>query len=366
MNNITINSDTFSKALQNVIGVIERKQTMPILGHVLIENKKGELTLTGTDLEVQIQSHTNIGDDRGNVIATAPGRKLYDIIRSLDNKEINIEFNDSSVVVKSENSNFKLQSLPPNEFPLFESDSKETSFVIKQTKLKNLFQKTHFAMAQQDVRFYLNGLLLETSPNKLVSVGTDGHRLARTVTSVDKTQLEESSFIIPRKAVQEVQRIIGDEGDSKLSFSDNQATFALNDVTLTTKQIDGSFPDYNRVIPDETTIKVLIKAANIKPVLQRVSILANEKFKGVRVDINNENLTISSENPEQESASETIKIDDTQQTLSVGFNVSYLIDAISACDGDLVSIGLNDENTSALITDPTDPEAKFVVMPMRL
>jgi DNA polymerase-3 subunit beta len=366
MNNITINSNTLSRALQNVIGVIERKQTMPILGHVLIENKKGKLTLTGTDLEVQIQAHTNIDDKQNNVIATAPGRKLYDIIRSLDDKEIIIEFNDSNIVIKSQNSKFKLQTLPPNEFPLFEPGSKETSFVIKQANLKNLLQKTHFAMAQQDVRFYLNGLLLEIAPNKLVSVGTDGHRLARTVASVDKAQLDEANFIIPRKAVQEVQRIIGDEGDAKLSFSDNQATFNLNKVTLTTKQIDGSFPDYNRVIPDETAIKILIKASKIKPALQRVSILANEKFKGVRVDINNEKLTISSENPEQESGSETITIDDTQQTLSVGFNVSYLIDAVSACDGDLVSIGLNDENTSALITDPTDPEAKFVVMPMRL
>jgi len=366
MNNITINSNTLSAALQSVIGVIERNQTMPILGHVLIENKKGELTLTGTDLEVQIQAHTRIDENQSSVLATAPGRKLYDIIRSLDDKEINIEFSDSNIVVKAENSKFKLQSLPPNEFPLFESGSKETSFVIKQSRLKKLLQKTHFAMAQQDVRFYLNGLLLETGPNKLVSVGTDGHRLARTVASVEKAQLDESSFIIPRKAVQEVQRIIGDEGDSKLSFSDNQATFNLNDVTLTSKQIDGSFPDYNRVIPDETSINILIKVASIKPALQRVSILANEKFKGVRVDISNEKLTISSENPEQESGSETIIIDDTQRSLSVGFNVSYLIDAISACDGDLVSIGLNDENTSALITDPTNPKAKFVVMPMRL
>ena len=163
-------------------------------------------------------------------------------------------------------------------------------------------------MAQQDVRFYLNGLLLETAPNALTSVGTDGHRLAKSIASIDKSKLNETSFIVPRKAIQEAQRIIEEDGETKITFTDNQATFGLGNVKLITKLIDGSFPDYGRVIPAETSINILIKGDNIKPALQRVSILANEKFKGVRIDLDDNKLTVSSENPEQEKAKETIGV----------------------------------------------------------
>jgi len=366
MNTININSDVLSKAIQNIIGVVERKQTMPILSHILIEGKDGSLTFTSTDLEVQLSTDIKLNTEERSFLTTAPGRKLYEIIRSLDNKELSISISDTDLTIESSSSKFKLQSLPPNEFPLFEATEDETSFVVKQADLRTLFHKTHFAMAQQDVRFYLNGLLLKTSPNTLTSVGTDGHRLAKSLAKIDKSKLEEASFIVPRKAIQEAQRIIQDEGEAKITFTDNQATFNLNSVKLITKLIDGSFPDYGRVIPGETTINILIKGENIKPALQRVSILANEKFKGVRIDLEDNKLTVSSENPEQEKAKETIEIEHTGKSLSVGFNVSYLIDAISACEGELVNIGLNDENSSALITDPTDPESKFVVMPMRL
>ena len=366
MNTININSNDLSKAIQKIIGVVERKQTMPILSHILIECNNGTLNITSTDLEVQLSTVVQTTNEPEDFLSTVPGRKFYEIIRSLDNKELTIQISDTDLTIESSNSKFKLQSLPPNEFPLFEATAEETSFVVKQTVLKGLFHKTHFAMAQQDVRFYLNGLLVETGPNTLTSVGTDGHRLARSVASVDKSKLGEASFIIPRKAIQEAQRIIQDVGETKVTFTDNQATFNFNDVKLITKLIDGSFPDYGRVIPAETSINILIKGENIKPALQRVSILANEKFKGVRIDLEDNRLTVSSENPEQERAKETIEIDSTGKTLSVGFNVSYLIDAISACEGELVNIGLNDENSSALITDPTDPESKFVVMPMRL
>ena len=366
MNTITINSNELSKAIQNIIGVVERKQTMPILSHILIECKKGLLTFTSTDLEVQLSTVVETNKESGDFVTTAPGRKLYEIIRSLDNKELTVSISESDIKLESSSSKFKLQSLPPNEFPLFEATADETSFVVKQSILKTLFHKTHFAMAQQDVRFYLNGLLLETAPNALTSVGTDGHRLAKSIASIDKSKLNETSFIVPRKAIQEAQRIIEEDGETKITFTDNQATFDLGKVKLITKLIDGSFPDYGRVIPAETSINILIKGDNIKPALQRVSILANEKFKGVRIDLDDNKLTVSSENPEQEKAKETIDIESTGKTLSVGFNVSYLIDAISACEGEIVNIGLNDENSSALITDPTDPESKFVVMPMRL
>ena len=366
MNTININSNELAQKVQSIIGVVERKQTMPVLGHILIESKNDTLTLTSTDLEVQLSTEASLEKDSADFLTTAPGRKLHEIIRSIDNQELTIHVTDTDLTIEATSSKFKLLSLPPNEFPLFESSKTETSFVVKQKTVKNLFNKTHFAMAQQDVRFYLNGLLLETSPNSLISVGTDGHRLARSIADIDKAQVEESSFIVPRKAIQEVQRVIDEEGDAKISFADNQATFKLSSVKLITKLIDGSFPDYNKVIPEETNINILIKTNELRPALQRVSILANEKFKGVRIDLKDDNLTVSSENPEQEKAKETINIDNTNTNLSVGFNVSYLIDAINACDGELVNIGLNDENSSALISDPTDPQSKFVVMPMRL
>ena len=366
MNNININASLLSEGVQKIVGVVERKQTMPILGHILIECSKGKLTLTATDLEVQLSCTIDNVNSNEDFITTIPGRKAFEIIRSLGNKEIEMLISDSTITIKSSNSSFKLQTLPANEFPLFDAAGSDTTFGAKQQEIKSLFNKTQFSMAQQDVRFYLNGLLLEVSPNKLVSVGTDGHRLAKSKITIEKSNINEASYILPRKAVQEIQRIINDQGETKITFSDNRAVFEFGSTTLVTKLIDGSFPDYTRVIPEDTSINIVLDVSNIKPALQRVSILANEKFKGVRVDLEDDILNVSSENPEQEQATEAISIEKTGSSLSVGFNVSYLIEAISACQGELVNLGLNDENSSALITDPSDPESKYVVMPMRL
>ena len=366
MNNINIKASLLSNSLQQIVGVVERKQTMPILSHILLECSGNSLTLTATDLEVQLSctiENVNVDED---FVTTIPGRKAFEIIKSLGEQDIEIIVSESSLKITSSNSSFKLKTLSSNEFPLFDATGTDTTFSLKQNEIKTLFNKTQFAMAQQDVRFYLNGLLLELSPNNLVSVGTDGHRLAKSKVSIERSKINESSYILPRKAVQEIQRIINEQGELKIAFSDNRAVFEIGATTLVTKLIDGSFPDYTSVIPEETTINILLDVVKIKPALQRVSILANEKFKGVRVDLDDDVLNVSSENPEQEQATEAIPIDKTGATLSVGFNVSYLIDAISACQGEIVSLGLNDENSSALITDPSDPESKYVVMPMRL
>ena len=366
MNNINIKASLLSEGLQQIVGVVERKQTMPILSHILLECSENNLTLTATDLEVQLSCTVKNANADDNFVTTIPGRKAFEIIRSLGEQDIEIIVSDSSLKIKSSNSSFKLKTLSSNEFPLFDAIGTDTTFSAKQSEIKTLFNKTQFAMAQQDVRFYLNGLLLEVSPNTVVSVGTDGHRLAKSKITIERSKINESSYILPRKAVQEIQRIINDTGELKITFSDNRAVFEIGATTLVTKLIDGSFPDYTRVIPDNTAINILLDVGKIKPALQRVSILANEKFKGVRVDLNDDVLNVSSENPEQERATEAISIDKTGASLSVGFNVSYLIEAISACQGEMVSLGLNDENSSALITDPSDPESKYVVMPMRL
>ena len=363
--NIIINTEEFVNHLSKVVGVVDRKQTMPILGHVLISGSSGEITITATDLEVQISSKfkANISED---FLITLPGRKLFDILRSLGNTELELSSDDDTILLKTAKSKFSLQQLPSNEFPLFDNTQGDQSFSIKQQTLSDIFNKTQFAMAQQDVRFYLNGLLLEINPESLNVVGTDGHRLAKTTTTLDKKSITKQSCIVPRKAIQELIRSLSDEKECKVSLVDNQASFSFSQVSLTTKLIDGTFPDYNRVIPAETTTNIMLDTKTLKPALQRVSILANEKFRGVRIDIDNNKIIISSENPEQEQAVEDIDIDDTNVKLSIGFNVSYLIDAVNACSGELVTLGVNDENTSALITDPSDPNTKYVVMPMRL
>ena len=366
MNNININASALSEGLQQIVGVVERKQTMPILSHVLMECSNNTLTITATDLEVQLSTTIENINSNNNFVTTIPGRKAFEIIRSLGNKEIEVKVSDTSIRNQSSNSSFKLQTLAANEFPLFETGGSENNFGAKQKDIKRLFTKTQFSMAQQDVRFYLNGLLLETSPKTLVSVGTDGHRLSKSRINLEKASITEASYILPRKAVQEIQRIIGEQGEIKISFSENRAVFEIGRTSLVTKLIDGSFPDYTRVIPKDTSTNIILDINTIKPALQRVSILANEKFKGVRVDLDDGTLNVSSENPEQEQATEAINIEKTGSKLSVGFNVTYLIEAISACQGEIVSLGLNDENSSALITDPSDPESKYVVMPMRL
>jgi DNA polymerase-3 subunit beta len=363
--NIIINSEEFVTHLSSIVGVVDRKQTMPILGHVLITGQSGEITLTATDLEVQISSSfkANISDDFS---ITLPGRKLFDILRSLGNTDVEILSSDDVVSLKTTKSKFSLQQLPANEFPLFEKPDGEKAFNIAQAELASLLNKTQFAMAQQDVRFYLNGLLLEINPESLNVVGTDGHRLAKTNHVIEKKSISEQSCIVPRKAIQELTKSLSDSKDCRVALVDNQASFSFSSITLTTKLIDGTFPDYNRVIPSETSTNIMLDTNTLKPALQRVSILANEKFKGVRLDINNDKITISSENPEQEQAIEEIDVEDSGANLSIGFNVSYLIDAVNACKGELVNLGVNDENTSALITDPSDPNTKYVVMPMRL
>ena len=363
--NIIINSEEFVSHLASVVGVVDRKQAMPILGHILVTGKSGEITITATDLEVQISSSfkANIAQDFS---ITLPGRKLFDILRSLGNTDVEITTTDDVATIKTAKSKFSLQQLPANEFPLFEKPEGEQTFNIPQAELAVLLNRTQFAMAQQDVRFYLNGLLLEITPENLNVVGTDGHRLAKTNLVLEKKNINEQSCIVPRKAIQELTRSLSDTKECKVSLVDNQASFSFLSITLTTKLIDGTFPDYNRVIPAETTTNILLDTTVLKPALQRVAILANEKFKGVRIDINNKKITISAENPEQEQAVEEIDVDDSSATLSIGFNVSYLIDAVNACKGELVSLGVNDENTSALITDPSDPNTKYVVMPMRL
>ena len=363
---ILIKRDELKGAVSSVIGVVDRKQTMPILGHILLETINNALKLTATNLEVQISSLAEASKmDSFDSIAVS-GRKFYEIIRSLDSKEVELTIVKEQLVIKTNNSSYKISTLPGNDFPLFDNTDSSEALSINQEKLLTLFNKTHFSMAQQDVRFYLNGLLLETEPNKLRAIATDGHRLALSEMTIDKKQINPTASIVPRKAIQELIRLLVNKEDVKAEIGSNSIRFAFNNLTFITKLIDGKFPDYNRVIPTNTEINIQLNSQALKPSLQRVAILANEKFKGIRLETTGNSLDLSSENPEQEEANETIPLQEKIKKIVVGFNVSYLIDAVSSCEGNAVCLSLNDENSSALITSPEDKDTKYVVMPMRL
>ena len=363
---ILIKREKLKRSVGSVVGVVDRKQTMPILGHILLEKSNNFLKLTATNLEVQISSITKVVEMDSFENIAVSGRKLYEIIRSLDSKEVELATVKGQLVIKTNNSSYKISTLPGNDFPLFDSSDAAEKLKINQEKLLTLLNKTHFSMAQQDVRFYLNGLLLETEPNKIKAIATDGHRLAASEMSVEKKQLNITSSIVPRKAVQELIRLLDNKDDVRAEIGLNSIRFTFNDLSFITKLIDGKFPDYNRVIPTNTEINIQLNSQALKPSLQRVSILANEKFKGIRLETTGDSLDLSSENPEQEQANETIPLQEKVKKIVVGFNVSYLIDAVSSCDGNEVCLSLNDENSSALITSPEDKNTKYVVMPMRL
>jgi DNA polymerase-3 subunit beta len=363
---ILIKREVLKRAVNSVIGVVDKKQTMPILGHILMDKEDNALKLTATNLEVQITSIAKVIEVDSFETTAVSGRKLYEIIRTLDSKDVELTIAKGQLVIKTNNSSYKISTMPGNDFPLFDRSDSDETININQEKLLTLFNKTHFSMAQQDVRFYLNGLLLETEPNKIKAIATDGHRLAASEMSLDKKQINNTASIVPRKAVLELIRLLDSKDDVRAEIGANSICFTFNNLSFITKLIDGKFPDYNRVIPTNTEINIQLNSHALKPSLQRVSILANEKFKGIRLETTGDTLDLSSENPEQEQANETIPLQEKVKKIVVGFNVSYLIDAVSSCDGNQVCLSLNDENSSALITSPEDKDTKYVVMPMRL
>lgn len=381
---LIINTADMKKALQDVVGVVGKDLSMPVLNHVLIQKGKNTIKLTGTNLEVQITASTKYIESDDFEPTTVSGRKLYEIVRSLDNQDIELTTKKTKLELKTNNSLFKLSMLPANNFPTFEATKKIESFTINQPQLLELLNKTSFSMAtNQDVRFILCGLLLELSPNQLTAVATDAHRLAISSVYLEKKNINNISCIVPRKAVIELIRVLQGDKECKVGIGNNQLSIELKGLSFVSKLMDGKFPaGYKGVIPTSATIEAVLAKQTIRAALQRVSILANEKFKGVRVEASQETIVLSSENPEQEEAKETIE-NQAQATNSnnivAGFNAGYLIDAINACSGDEVVIGLNgptqnqDEKTEGkrktegtLIYSPSDDNTKYVVMPYNI
>ena len=382
--NILINTNTLSDSLQDVVGVVGKGLTMPILSHVLIEKNESSIRITGTNLEVQITTTAKFIDADDFEPLTVSGRKLYEIVRSLGNQDVQLSTTKNRMILKTKNSSFKLSTLPINNFPLFEVFEPMETFTINQQKLLDLLNKTSFSMASNpDVRFILCGLLLEIESNNITAVATDAHRLAISSSKLEKKQITKTSCIVPRKAVLELIRVLKGNKDMKITIGKNQICFEHKGLNFISKLMDGKFPaGYKGVIPNTATIEILLNKDNIRSALQRVSILANEKFKGVRVEATGEYIVLSSENPEQEEANETIEHQSEtpeQNKIVAGFNAGYLIEAINACSGDQIVIGLNGpkETTTesaakktktegTLIFSPSDSNTKYVVMPYNI
>ena len=363
----TIKREDILAPLQKVIGAVERRQTLPILGNVLLKSTGGDLSLTATDLEIEMVANIDSSGSE-DFQTTIPARKLLDICKALpDSSEINFTVDESRVSLTSARSRFTLASLPAKDFPGLDEISALQSFSIPQNQLKSLFDKTSFAMAQQDVRYYLNGILMEISPGKIKLVATDGHRLALSETELETGVEEDKQIIIPRKAVLELSRLL-EPGDSSANcmLSQNHLRVETSTLVFTTKLIDGKFPDYQRVIPVDGNKIMEVNRETLKQAMSRIAILSNEKYRGIRLTFSSGNLSIQANNPDQEEAEEELQVDYTESDMEIGFNVTYLIDVLNVLNSEKVQIKLKDSNSSAIISDSQDDSSLYVVMPMRL
>ncbi|MDZ7645271.1 MAG: DNA polymerase III subunit beta [Woeseiaceae bacterium] len=354
------------KPLQAIIGVVERRQTMPILANVLLVAKNGQLAITATDLEVELVASADVDVEAGGEV-TVPGRKLLDICRALpEAASIAIGQSGEKLTIRSGRSRFSLTTLPAAEFPTVEDINATQSIDVPQGTLIRLLEKTHFSMAQQDVRYYLNGLLLETGGKHLRAVATDGHRLALCEQELEGGKLEEQQVIVPRKGVLELQRLLSGEGAVALELGSNHVRIQLEGIRFTSKLIDGRFPEYERVIPQDTSNQLSADRLAFRGALQRTAILSNEKYRGIRLVIRDSGVTIQAHNPEQEEAEEELEVEYSGEDIEIGFNVNYLLDALGAIETETVSLSVQDSNSSCLLREPDSDETRFVVMPMRL
>jgi DNA polymerase-3 subunit beta len=351
--------------LQAVIGVVERKQTMPILANVLLKVSNGRLSVLATDLEVELSATVEIDAQEDGEI-TVPGRKLVDIVKALpDSSVVSIHQSGDKIQVKAGRSKFSLTTLPAADFPTVEQIAPTLSFEAPANQIKHLIDKTYFSMAHQDVRYYLNGLLFEADGKMLRTVATDGHRLALCEMELT-TKAGLQQVIVPRKGILELQRLLGNDGSIGVDIGSNHIRITIGEIRFTSKLIDGRFPEYGRVIPENPGRTITADREMLRHALSRTSILANEKYRGIRALLKPNQIVLTAHNPEQEEAEEEVEVTYSGEEFEVGFNVNYLMDALSAIDGAEVQIGLTDSNSSCLLSAPGDKSTRYVVMPMRL
>jgi DNA polymerase-3 subunit beta len=355
-------------ALQSVAGIVERRHTLPILANVMIRKTGSQIQLTTSDLEIQIRTSAVLDGDAGNFTTTVGARKLIDILRTMpSDQSVSLESSQNKLILKGGKSRFTLQSLPAEDFPLVqEAANFGPVFSVPQKTLKALLSQVSFAMAVHDIRYYLNGILFVAEGKQLSLVATDGHRLAFSSATLD-VEVPRQEVILPRKTVLEMQRLLSDkEGAIEMQFAGNQAKFSFEGMEFVTKLVEGKFPDYNRVIPKNHKNIITLGRTTLLASLQRTAILTSEKFKGVRLNIEPGTLRVASNNAEQEEAVDELDIDYAGDAIEIGFNVTYLIDALTNLAQDMVKIELADSNSSALLTIPDDAAFKYVVMPMRI
>lgn len=364
----SVQREALLKSLSLVAGVVERRQTLAVLANVLFDIQGNILSLTGTDLEVELTGRVTLEQSSEDGQLTVPAKKLLDICKSLpDSSIIEFAYEDKKVSLRSGRSRFTLATLPAHEFPNVESGDNAAEFSVLQGQLKRLIERTAFAMAQQDVRYYLNGMLWEISPQQLRVVATDGHRLAMCDLHSESIQHEQRQIIVPRKGILELARsLTQDQEPVQLAFGQNHLHAKTENFTFVTKLVDGKFPDYQRVLPKGGNKQIFGERLALREAFSRASILSNEKYRGVRLMLSDGQLLVQANNPEQEEAEDGLVVDYQGESLEIGFNVNYLIDVLSVLSGETVKLTLSDSNSSALLEEAQDSDSTYVIMPMRL
>lgn len=364
----TIQREALLKPLQLVAGVVERRQTLPVLSNVLLVVQGQQLSLTGTDLEVELVGRVTLDDAAVPGEITVPARKLMDICKSLPSDAlIDIRLDEHKVLIKSGRSRFTLSTLPANDFPTVEEGPGSLGFSVEQGKLRRLIERSSFAMAQQDVRYYLNGMLLEVSNGMLRTVATDGHRLAMCSMQAGIEQADRHQVIVPRKGILELARLLTEQdAEVNIMLGQHHVRATTGEFTFTSKLVDGKFPDYERVLPRGGDKLVIGDRQQLREAFSRTAILSNEKYRGIRLQLESGLLKIQANNPEQEEAEEEVAVDYSGGSLEIGFNVSYLLDVLGVMTTERIRLILSDANSSALLQEFDNDDSAYVVMPMRL
>jgi DNA polymerase-3 subunit beta len=363
----SIQREALLKPLQQVVGVVERRQTLPVLANLLVRVADGKVAFTGTDLEVEMIATTE-AEKLADGEITIPARKLFDIVRALpDGAKIELKLNGDRIALNAGRSRFTLATLPATEFPTIDEIELVERVTLPEQVLRDLMEHTAFAMANQDVRYYLNGMLLDLQEHTLRCVATDGHRLALKETRLESSVSARRQIIIPRKGVNELVGLFepGD-GQVELEFGRNHLRVRRGDVVFTSKLIDGRFPDYEAVIPLGADKQAVLDREVLRSALQRAAILSNEKYRGVKLELSPGKLRIVAHNPEQEEAVEELEAETGVSDLAVGFNVGYLLDALSALAGEKARLNLRDAQSSCLVQEDQSEQARHVIMPLRL
>ncbi|MGD8907776.1 MAG: DNA polymerase III subunit beta [Chromatiales bacterium] len=364
---IVTDRENLLEPLQKIAAVVERRQTLPILANILINAGSNGIQMTATDLEVELKTKASANCE-GEVDFTVPAKKILDITKALpEGAIINIEINGDKAKLQSGRSRFSLSVLPAQDYPVIEPTPSNIALTVNEGLFKRLIEKTQFAMAQQDVRYYLNGMLLELANGDIRTVATDGHRLALSQSNDVVSKEINIQVILPRKAVIELGRLLSDRDEEiKIELSNSYIKIMLENSVFTSKLIDGRFPEYQRVMPSGSDKEVEANKGNLRQSLNRASILSNEKYRGIRFSLQPNLLQLQAHNPEQEEAEEELEVQYQGDELNIGFNVGYLIDAISVIEEDEVIIELKDTNSSALMYGKGNDESKYVIMPMRI